>query len=230
MRPRALEITKLPGDQALDVILLAVPCAHVDGVIVLESVPVPHVLHREPQRGFDGYNFADVRARDVRAHQAHVPVCFVLSETSFVLNKGSWAAELPRFEKSFFSQSPNFLYINPNTPGPAPRPRYMPPQAPGDVHNDAPAAAPSMPETELEQATLLAVALRAYDGGEMFYSYISSSLKQLRERRANAPLRRAGPVAQGPPPAPQAADVAAAPGSPATPKEPPTEPPDHCPF
>ena len=91
MRPRALEITERPGDQTLDVILLAVPCAHVDGVIVLERVPVPHVVHREPQRGFDAYNFAHVRAREARVHQPHVPVCFVLSETSFVLNKGSWA-------------------------------------------------------------------------------------------------------------------------------------------
>jgi hypothetical protein len=60
------------------------------------------VLHREPQRGFDAYNFAHVCAREARVHQPHVPVCFVLSETSFVLNKGSWAAQLPRFEKSFF--------------------------------------------------------------------------------------------------------------------------------
>ena len=57
-----------------------------------------------------------------------------------------------------------------------------------------PAAVPSMPETELEQATLLSAALGAYDGGEMFYAYVSSSLQQLRERSAKAPPPRAAPV------------------------------------
>jgi hypothetical protein len=86
-----------------------------------------------------------------------------------------------------------------------------------------PAAVPSMPETELEQATLLSAAIGAYGCGEMFYAFVSSSLQQLRERRAKVPMQRAEPVAQGPPPAQQAVYVAAAPASPAEPPTP-TEP------
>ena len=97
-----------------------------------------------------------------------------------------------------------------------------------------PAAVPS-PETDLEQATLLSAALGAYDGGEMFYSYVSSSLQQLRERRGASPLAARAPspvpqaravaVAQGTPPAPTAPGVAlAAPVSQAS-TQPPTEPP-----
>ena len=94
-----------------------------------------------------------------------------------------------------------------------------------------PAAVPSMPETELGQATLLSAALGAYDGGEMFYAYVSSSLQQLRERRAKAPLRRAAPVSESPAslasglaPPPRAAPVAAAPASLASGLAQPTEP------
>jgi hypothetical protein len=97
-----------------------------------------------------------------------------------------------------------------------------------------PAAVPS-PETELEQATLISAALGAYEGGEMFYAYVSSSLQQLRERRGGSPLSARAPspvpqaravaVAQGTPPAPTAPGVAlAAPASQAS-TQPPTEPP-----
>jgi hypothetical protein len=60
-----------------------------------------------------------------------------------------------------------------------------------------PAAVPSMSETELEQATNLSAALGAYDGGEMFYAYVSSSLQQLRERRGASPLAARRPPSMG---------------------------------
>jgi hypothetical protein len=94
-----------------------------------------------------------------------------------------------------------------------------------------PAAVPS-PETELEQATNLSAALGAFGGGDMFYSYVSSSLQQLRERRGASPLAarapspvpqaRAEAVAQAAPTAPSVA--LAAPASQAS-TQPPTEPP-----
>ena len=83
-----------------------------------------------------------------------------------------------------------------------------------------PAAVPSMPETELEQATLISAALGAYDGGEMFYAYVSSSLQQLRERRGASPL-----AARAPSPVPQARAVAVAQAAPTAPTEPPIAPP-----
>jgi hypothetical protein len=75
------------------------------------------------------------------------------------------------------------------------------------------------PETELEQATLISAALGAYEGGEMFYAYVSSSLQQLRERRGASPL-----AARAPSPVPQARAVAAPQGPPPAPTAP-TEPP-----
>lgn len=81
-----------------------------------------------------------------------------------------------------------------------------------------PAVVPS-PETDLEQATLLSAALGAYDGGEMFYSYVSSSLQQLRERRGASPL-----AARAPSPVPQARAVASPQGPPPAPTAP-TDPP-----
>ena len=77
-----------------------------------------------------------------------------------------------------------------------------------------PAAVPSMPETELEQATLVGAALGAYGGGEMFYAYVSSSLQQLRERRGGSPL-----AARAPYPVPQARAVAVAQAAPTAPTE-----------
>jgi len=77
-----------------------------------------------------------------------------------------------------------------------------------------PAAVPSMPETELEQATNLSAALGAYGGGEMFYAYVSSSLQQLRERRGGSPL-----AARAPHPVPQARAVAVAQAAPTAPTE-----------
>ena len=56
-----------------------------------------------------------------------------------------------------------------------------------------PAAVPSMSETELEQAMLISSALVAYDDGEMFYAFVSSSLQQLRERRGASPLAARAP-------------------------------------
>ena len=82
-----------------------------------------------------------------------------------------------------------------------------------------PAAVPS-PETDLEQATLLGLALGAYDGGEMFYAYVSSSLQQLRERRGGSPL-----AARAPYPVPQARAVAVAQAAPTARTEPPIAPP-----
>jgi hypothetical protein len=77
-----------------------------------------------------------------------------------------------------------------------------------------------MPETELEQATLVGAALGAYGGGEMFYAYVSSSLQQLRERRGGSPL-----AARAPDPVPQARPVPCAQAAPTARTEPPIAPP-----
>jgi hypothetical protein len=67
---------------------------------------------------------------------------------------------------------------------------------------------------------LISSALVAYDDGEMFYAFVSSSLQQLRERRGASPL-----AARAPSPVPQARAVAVAQAAPTAPTEPPIAPP-----